>query len=62
MSYPNIAEVTAKKLLDHYGSVGEVNKGFIDLFQKPDKALMRKLGLNRKQLDSAVAILEGDVE
>ena len=60
MSYPLIAEKTAEKLLTHYGSIKEVNQGFLDMFGNEDKALMRKLGLNKRQLDNAVAILVGD--
>jgi len=62
MSYPYIAKKTAEKLLEHYGSVDYVNQGLKELFAKPNKALMRKLGLNRKQLDNAIAILVGDTD
>lgn len=60
LSYPNIGDKTAEKLLSHCGSIGEVNKLFIKLFEKPNKSLMRELGLNKRQLDGAIAILVGD--
>ena len=62
LSYPFIGDKTAEKLLEKYGSVGEVNQALLNLFEKPNKKLMRELGLNRKQLDNAVAILVGDVD
>lgn len=61
LSYPDIGEKTATKLLGHYGSVKEVNQGLLDLFNEPNKQTMRELGLNRRQLDQSVAVLVGEV-
>jgi ERCC4-type nuclease len=62
VNYPFVGELTAKKLLEHYGSIEAVNEGLKELFKHPDKKLKSELGLNKKQIESAVAILIGDVE
>jgi len=62
LSYPNIGDKTAEKLLEHCGTVDEVNKLLTKLFNKPNKLLMRKLGLNQRQLDGAIVVLYGDAK
>lgn len=62
LSYPDVGDKTATKLLEHYGTIEKVNEGLKELFAKPDKALMRELGLNKRQLEHGVAILVGGTE
>jgi ERCC4-type nuclease len=62
VNYPFIGELTAEKLLKHYGSVEEVNIGLKKLFAKPNKSLMRELGLNKKNLEQSVAVLIGSIQ
>ena len=59
VNYPYVGELTAEKLLSHYGSIELINQGFLSLFSEPDKKLMRELGLNKKNLEQCVAVLVG---
>lgn len=60
VNYPYVGEQTAVKLLEHYGSVEKINEGLKELFLKPDKKLMRQLGLNKRNLEGTIAMLVGE--
>ena len=61
VNYPFVGEQTAVKLLEHYGSVEKINEGLKKLFLKPNKELMRELGINKRNLEQTIAVLIGDV-